>query len=256
MRPTAGRSAVSIGSGHDPGERETAPETRTRRWWILALAGLTGTFAVLACYALISSAGELGAGSPAATVRAASPTHGLAGTAAQSATASASPAAFSPTGSPASFSPAGSPAPRPLTVTSVTAFGPDGTSDGDNPGIVSRLLDDGTGEPWYSQWYATPDFGRLRSGTGLLLTLGATATVRDVQMVLGAGAGADVQVRVGNSASVNLPVVASASGVGGTVRLPVKAEAMSQYVLIWFTRLPPDGHGHYQVSVYSVAVEG
>jgi hypothetical protein len=27
-------------------------------------------------------------------------------------------------------------------------------------------------------------------------------------------------------------------------------------VLIWFTRLPPDGQGHYQVSVYSVSVDG
>jgi hypothetical protein len=42
-------------------------------------------------------------------------------------------------------------------VESIAAFGPEGTSDGDNPGIASRILDGGTDQPWYSQWYATPD---------------------------------------------------------------------------------------------------
>ncbi len=50
--------------------------------------------------------------------------------------------------------------------------------------------------------------------------------------------------------------MASSSDVAGTVRLTVSAPATGRYVLIWFTRLPPDGPGRYQVSVYSVAVEG
>jgi hypothetical protein len=27
-------------------------------------------------------------------------------------------------------------------------------------------------------------------------------------------------------------------------------------VLIWFTLLPPDGQGHYQISVYNITVDG
>ena len=38
--------------------------------------------------------------------------------------------------------------------------------------------------------------------------------------------------------------------------LTAATAAKGRYVLIWFTRLPPDGHGHYQVSVYDVEVDG
>ncbi len=236
---------MGIGSGQDPGERETKSETRPAKLLIAALVCLVGTSGAFVCYSLISNAGEPGRGSVAAT----------AGTVSAATSAKASPPPTASAGKvPAS--PAGSPTPHPLTVTSVSAFGPEGTSDGDNPAIASRVLGVSTDQPWYSQWYATPEFGNLRSGTGLLLSLGKTARVRDVQLVLGSAPGAVVQVRVGSSPSLELPVVASAAGVGGTVLLTATAAATGRYVLIWFTRLPPDGHGHYQVSVYNVRLDG
>ena len=158
--------------------------------------------------------------------------------------------------SPASVPRASSPAVRPLGVSSITAFGPEGPVDGDNPRIAFRILDVGTDQPWYSQWYATPAFGGLRTGTGLLLDLGKSVTVTDVQLTLGSEPGADIQVRVGGIPSVNLPTVASAWGAGGTVRLTAATPAAGRYVLIWFTRLPADGQGHYQVNVYNVSVDG
>jgi hypothetical protein len=143
-------------------------------------------------------------------------------------------------------------------VASVVAVGPDGTADGDNPGLVSKILAANPGQPWSTQWYATPEFGNLRSGTGVLLDMGKTVTVRDVQLVLGSEPGADVQVRVGNSGPfLDLPAVASAAGAGGTVRLTATAPAKGRYVLVWFTKLPPNGQpGQYQVDVYSVTVTG
>jgi hypothetical protein len=243
-------------TGHGSVEDETKPEKRPGKWWKLTLVGLIGVFAVLACYELISSAGKLGPGTVTTTTPPPS---------AISAAAAASPHAITSAGA-TSVSPAttagtpapqaGTPAPQPLDVLSVAAFGPQGTADGDNPGAASRLINVSTFLPWSTQWYATPEFGNLRSGTGLLLTLGENATVRDIRLSLGSAPGADVQVRVGNSPSLALPVAASASGVGGSVRLAVTSRTAGRYVLIWFTRLPPDGHGHYQVSVYSVAVDG
>jgi len=141
-------------------------------------------------------------------------------------------------------------------VLSIAAFGPDGTSDGDNQGIVYRISGVSTDQPWYSQWYTTPEFGNLRSGTGLMLDLGEAMNVRDVRLLLGSQPGADIQVRVGNSLSANLPTAASLSGSpGGAVRLTTAA-ASGRYVLIWFTLLPPDGQGHYQISVYNITVDG
>jgi hypothetical protein len=142
-------------------------------------------------------------------------------------------------------------------VTSAAAFGPDGFSDGDNPGLASRIVDVSTDLPWYSQWYATPEFGNLRSGTGLLLDMGETVSLKSAQLDLGAAPGANVRVLVGNDADLaDMSTVASASGVSGTVQLTATTAVRGRYVLIWFTRLPPNSQGEYQVDVYSVAIDG
>jgi hypothetical protein len=152
---------------------------------------------------------------------------------------------------------AASPAWHSLGVTSAAAFGPDGLSDGDNPGLASRIVDVSTDQPWYSQWYATPEFGNLRSGTGLLLDMGETVSVKSAQLELGAAPGADVQVLAGNDADLaDMSTVASASGVSGTVQLTATTAVRGRYVLVWFTRLPPNSQGEYQVDVYSVTIDG
>ena len=87
--------------------------------------------------------------------------------------------------------------------------------------------------------------------------MGNPVTVSSVQLVLGSQQGADIQVRVGDTAALaNLSTVATATDAGGTVRLSVATRASGRYVLIWFTALPPNGQGNYQVSVYSATVDG
>lgn len=238
---------MSIDTGHSAAETEPEPDgPRRRRLWKLTLGGLIGLFALLACYDVAS---------------------GLARSTDASATGTASPsstrAATSPPAAPTSPAPLRSSAssaavPHVLDVASIAAFGPDGTSDGDNPGVVSRILDASADQPWYSQWYATPEFGNLRSGTGLLLDMGKIVTVTDVRLTLGAEPGTDVRVRVGNSAAfAGLTTVADASDAGGVVHLSAAPASRGRYVLIWFTRLPPNGQpGQYQVSVYGVTVDG
>jgi hypothetical protein len=48
--------------------------------------------------------------------------------------------------------------------------------------------------------------------------------------------------------------VASSSGAAGLVQVSLSAHA--RYLLIWFTKLPPDPSGTYQVSVYKIRVQG
>jgi hypothetical protein len=40
------------------------------------------------------------------------------------------------------------------------------------------------------------------------------------------------------------------------VRLRLNSPAHGRYVLIWFTNLPPDSSGTFQVSVYNVRLQG
>jgi cytoskeletal protein RodZ len=182
-------------------------------------------------------------------------------------TAPASPVSASPvSASPASAStaPASSPAattaapaaPRVLAVAGVTAFGPQGTADGQNPQNAARALSGDAATPWLSDWYASPDFFDLPAGTGLLVDMGRTVTVASVQVSMN-GHGASLQLRAGvKPAPAWLPVVAAVSDAGGVVRLAPGAPVHVRYLVVWFTRLPPDGAGTYQASVYQVTVKG
>lgn len=236
---------MTTGTGTDAARRELHPQKPRRpgKAWKLALACLIGAWVSLAGYDLIANYGQLGlsaVGSPSSP------------SSARPAQRTTAPAARSrPAPSAAS-----SPTWHPLGVVSATAFGPDGTSDGDNPSIAARILDVGSDQPWFSDWYTTSEFGNLQSGTGLLLDMGQPATVANVRLVLGSAPGASVEVLIGNSPSLDLPVMASASDADGNTLLTATHPATGRYVLIWFTRLPPDGPGRYQVTVDSVSVAG
>ena len=172
----------------------------------------------------------------------------------------ATPASTAPTPTPTATTP---PPAQPaaiaaLPIASAAAFGPGGLADGDNTRIASYAITRGAQAPWQSQWYATPQFGSLKQGTGLLLDLGRTATITSVRIDLASYGGANLQLRVGDTdgALSSLRVAAVANDVGGTVRLHLRAPEQARYVLIWFTLLPPNGAGQYQATIYHVVVNG
>ena len=143
-----------------------------------------------------------------------------------------------------------------LAPASVAAFGPAGTADGDDPRRAALAIAGNPATPWSSDWYTTPDFGRLQAGTGLLLDMGRTVTVTSVRLSLGAS-GSDLQLRAGSKpVPAWLPQVASAANAGRTVQLRPGVPVHVRYLLIWFTRLPPDNAGTYQASIYKITVEG
>ena len=178
-------------------------------------------------------------------------------------TAAQTPAAsHSPQPSPRSAS-ASSPASPPPVATAVpltslkpvsaAAFGPNGTSDGDNSQNASLALSGDPATPWHTSWYTTAHFGNLQTGTGLLLDLGRTVTATSVTIRLGSAQGADLQVRAGTTPG-DLHVVARAAGAGGPVRLSLASHPHVRYLLIWFTRLPPNAAGTYQAYISNVTV--
>jgi len=175
---------------------------------------------------------------------------------ASTASASTAPASSAAASSAAATSAPPAAPPRVLAVAGVTAFGPQGTADGQNPQNAARALSGDAATPWLSDWYASPDFFDLPAGTGLLVDMGRTVTVASVQVSLN-GHGATLQLRAGaRPAPAWLPVVAAVSDTGGVVRLTPKAPVHVRYLLLWFIRLPPDGAGTYQASVYQVTVKG
>jgi len=222
-------------------------ERRRVRW--------TGIFAVLvlavlgfAVYKFVAGAGK---SAPPAASGGQHPAHGGQPSPApsitpsvQGSTAQASPAAT------ASVSPAAAQA---LAPASVAAFGPGG---GDDPQQAALAVSGDPATPWRTDWYTTPYFGNLYSGTGLLLDMGRTVTLTSVRLSLG-NPGADLQLRAGGAPELaDLRTVATSAGAGGTVQLSLTSPAHARYLLIWFTKLPPDDAGTYQATVYSITVRG
>ena len=92
-----------------------------------------------------------------------------------------------------------------------------------------------------------PVFGGLKKGTGLILDMGKPVKLSNVEVVFGPTAGADVQIEVGNNntfsrgALSNFTTVARAGNIpGGGYTFHASGTATGRYVLIWFTKLPPE----------------
>jgi hypothetical protein len=137
------------------------------------------------------------------------------------------------------------------------AFGPGGTAQGDNPQDAPLAIAGHPATPWRTSWYATPRFGNLQAGTGLLLDMGRPVTVTSAQITLGSMPGADLELRAGDvPALADLRTVAQATNAGGVVQLRPAGPVRGRYLLIWFTVLPPDGSGTYRADISDVSLKG
>lgn len=147
-----------------------------------------------------------------------------------------------------------------LTAISAVAVGPDGASDGDHPALASLVLAPHSEMSWVTHWYATAYFGNLQDGTGLLLDMGRSVTIRQIELALGGSPGfwgADLQIRVGATPDLaGLAPVTAVDDVGGWVTAKLQAPASGRYVQIWFTKLPLDPQGTFQEHVYGITVHG
>lgn len=229
---------------------------RRRVRWTAAVAALVLAVLAFASYKFVSGAGRThptAAGSPRPSAAGGHTNPPPSAQAVQGSSARASATQSSPVASPSSASPVPVQA---LTPASVAAFGPAGLADGDDPQGAAQAIGGDPAQPWISQWYATAYFGALKQGTGLLLDMGHPVTVTSVRLSQ-VYSGASIQLRAGSKpVSSWLPEVANAADAGSSVRLQPGSPVHVRYLLIWFTKLPPDNAGHYQASVYKIGVKG
>jgi hypothetical protein len=234
---------LRFGPGPSPGRRRTPGRRQTN--WTAVLAFVLLVVVGVLSYRLASSPQHQTA-SPAAEAR---PTHHR---------AAHHPARPKPTvtHTTAPAAPAAPPVTT-LTPVSVTAFGPGGAAQGDNSQLASLSASGNLAAPWKTDWYDSAEFGNLQSGTGLLLDMGRPVTITSAQITLGSTPGANLQLRTGNAAALaNLQPAATATDAGGAVQLRLTGSAPSQYVLIWFTKLPPDSSGTFQAVVSGIKLQG
>ncbi|MER6626467.1 hypothetical protein ABT326_40480, partial [Streptomyces sp. NPDC000931] len=113
---------------------------------------------------------------------------------------------------------------------------------------------------WNTEGYNDP-MGTEKSGVGLLLDLGSSQEVHEVDLVVPSSS-YGVQIRVGDSNAVsddasldaNLPS-AWEGEVSGEQTVTLDEAATGRYVLVWFTDLPSDD-GRFRGTINEVEVRG
>jgi len=142
---------------------------------------------------------------------------------------------------------------QPIAILSATGFDPEGDGT-ENNAQAPRVYDGNPATSWSSEGYNSPAFGGLKKGVGVLLDLGQPTSVNQVTIDLGAGP-VDVTVYSATKKSLDgATAIGAASAATGRIQLKA-ANAMpaAQYVIVWFTKLAPDG-GRFRASISEIAL--
>jgi serine/threonine protein kinase len=141
---------------------------------------------------------------------------------------------------------------------------------------VNDALGNNPSTPWQTQFYLNnPAFGGLKSGAGLILNMGHAVRLSSVTVTFGPEPGASVQIKLGTPAGP-VPPASSSPATGqawanslstvseqndvaaGSVTFSVNSQDTGQYVVIWFTKLPPmQGQPNsFQADISNIVVKG
>jgi len=172
-------------------------------------------------------------------------------------TVSAPPVTVTPSSPPATATTgptAGPTAGPPIAILSATGFDPEGDQNEKNA-QAPRVYDGNPETAWTSEGYNSTDFGGLgKRGVGVRLDLGQPTSVNQVILDLGTGP-VDVTVYASTSDSLDgATAIGSANDASGRVQLKATTTMpAAQYIIVWFTRLAPDG-GRFRASISEIAL--
>ncbi|HLX18846.1 MAG TPA: protein kinase [Gaiellaceae bacterium] len=126
----------------------------------------------------------------------------------------------------------------PVTLHGVGNYEPAGAKD-DHANTASAATDGNPSTDWYTQTYATPEFGNLTSGLGLVLDAGSARKLGTIT-VNTPTPGFVAQIRAGNSAQGPFTADSSTQTVSSSTTFHLNG-ANARYYLVWISRLPSGG---------------
>ncbi len=152
-----------------------------------------------------------------------------------------------------------------LRPTGISTFNIFGTDNEDLP-QAPLAIDDKPGTYWGTDTYKQyPNFGNLKPGTGLIIDMGRTVRLSQVEVQFGTQCCTTAEIYLGNSGAMsktalgNFTLVAHAATATGEHVYTISSRATGRYVLIWLTgKLPPvpGQPGMYQARIYNVVIRG
>jgi hypothetical protein len=118
---------------------------------------------------------------------------------------------------------------------------------------LNKVIDSSTSSSWTTQQYSTADFGKFRTGVGLVIDMGKPVTVSKVKVLMpSAGQNGTVELHIGDTAGSSTDQT-DTGGASGAFDLNGK-NTKGRYVTLWFTKLP--NIGEYKAIVRDVTVLG
>lgn len=131
---------------------------------------------------------------------------------------------------------------EPIDLAGITSYDPEG--DGDERNDVVDLAIDGDPETaWNSHTYLAADWGNLKSGVGLLVDLGQSQPVSEVELNFPQGDYAVTVYVTDEESREGATSIGSSDDASGATTFTAEQPVTGRYVLIWFSRAwdGPDG---------------
>jgi hypothetical protein len=154
----------------------------------------------------------------------------------------------------------------PLSAHGFDVYDTTGQDGNENDSQAPLAIDGNPQTAWHTLFYENnPRFGGLKKGTGLILDMAKPVRLSTVEVLFGPTAGADVQIEVGNNGTLSpgslsaFTTVARANDVpGGDYTFHATGTAAGRYVLIWFTKLPPQPQSqrNFEAEIFNINVRG
>ncbi|MBB4713942.1 serine/threonine protein kinase [Streptomyces luteogriseus] len=145
---------------------------------------------------------------------------------------------------------------KPIAIKGAQDFDPLGNDGSENPDEIDRLYDNAPGTYWETSFYTSADFGRLKSGVGVILDLGKVQDVGKVTVSLKGETSVELRAASGVATQPQSldGYTKVAQGSGTTVALKPDESLKSRYLLLWLTKLPLTDDGNYRGRVVDVKV--
>jgi hypothetical protein len=134
----------------------------------------------------------------------------------------------------------------------------------ENNAMADNVLD-GNPAGWQTEQYiGSPYFGNLKPGSGLIVNMGKPVTISSVTIEFGAVPGANVELKEGASDArsvaneQSMATVAARNDVSGSETFTIAKPVTDQYLVVWFTKLPPLAHTHgkYMAQIFNIVIRG
>ncbi|MGW2472258.1 protein kinase family protein [Streptomyces sp. NPDC001665] len=145
---------------------------------------------------------------------------------------------------------------KPVPIVHAKDYDPLGPDGSEKPQSIGNVYDSDPSSYWYTDWYATADFGRLKTGVGVVLDLGTTQRVGKVDVTF---LGGDTSVELRTTSDSTIPAKPTgfdtvAQGAGTQVSLKPAKPVQARYLLVWLTKLPPSGEGNFRGKISDIKV--